>query len=504
MVRFALMLILCNCLHADDALDLGTQPAGEAMTLLLQVTLGDDREAALVWVRDNVGSEMRDLASDEVLAGMIFDLKKDHPGLKPKEVVFKSIYRSGVLLVDENEKRVGIRLRVADAAPHKIVGWQIDELDPETLPSGLPNDQVWIKALDVEINKYAEQGQFSGVLLLAKGDELLHHKAYGLAHRGFKVPVKTDTRFLIASVGKLFTTAVIGQLIEEGKLKLSTTVGEILNDFPNKAMRTATVEQLLAHTSGAPNFLDMDFWQSSKMKFNDYHQVFEYIRDKDLEFQHGDQFAYSNSGFMTLGLIIEAIEGVSFFQAVEKRVWEPASMKDTGIYVTDLLVERLAEPYSPIVYRFEGDEMVGDLDKSGKLHGTAGFSRASSPAGGAYSTAADLWGLIKSLRDGRIISPARLQSWTKIRNRRAIDFDKVRGYGLGFSLNEKHGKFSWGHSGSFPGTSAEAHYFPKYDYTVVIVSNIGYAARKLLDAVVEHMPVHFPEKTTESEENDQE
>jgi CubicO group peptidase (beta-lactamase class C family) len=118
-----------------------------------------------------------------------------------------------------------------------------------TGPSGLQAQSL--DSLRAEIRRLGSAGEFSGVVLLRKGGKTVLHEAYGLASIGYQAPNRTDTRFNLASVGKMFTAVSIGQLVEQGKLRWTDTLAKVLPDYPNRAQASRiTIHQLLTHTSG--------------------------------------------------------------------------------------------------------------------------------------------------------------------------------------------------------------------------------------------------------------
>src|SRR6185369_11049056 len=106
---------------------------------------------------------------------------------------------------------------------------------------------------------YAARGLLSGVILIAKDDEVILKKAYGQASLAYSAPMTLDTRLNVASIGKSLTGVAIAQLVDAGKLSYDDTVGKLLPDYPEQDVRKrVTVRQLLAHTSGLG---PLDYWQ---------------------------------------------------------------------------------------------------------------------------------------------------------------------------------------------------------------------------------------------------
>ena len=117
---------------------------------------------------------------------------------------------------------------------------------------------------------------FSGVVLVARAGAPVYEKALGLADRDRKTPNTVETRFSIGSINKIFTKTAIAQLVAQGRLKLSDTLGALLPDYPQAATKAATVDQLLSHQGGVADFFGPAFDQAPKDRFRsnaDYYQL---------------------------------------------------------------------------------------------------------------------------------------------------------------------------------------------------------------------------------------
>jgi CubicO group peptidase (beta-lactamase class C family) len=235
------------------------------------------------------------------------------------------------------------------------------------------------RATRSHLNSLARNEDFSGVVLIAKDGNPILQAAYGYANLADHIPNHIDTRFNMASMGKMFTAVAVMQLVQQGKIALTEEVGRYLPDFPNEAVRTqVTVEQLLTHTSGMGNF-----WEQLDEKAKDhYRSVSDYIplfAHEKLLFEPGKGFAYSNNGFTVLGLIIEAVSGKSYFDYVKENIYLPCGMADTDAFALDEPVSRMAIGYSR------------SQDRPGQLVSNLFVTTfKGGPAGGSYTTAPDL------------------------------------------------------------------------------------------------------------------
>ncbi|MFP2996087.1 serine hydrolase [Spongiivirga sp. MCCC 1A20706] len=258
---------------------------------------------------------------------------------------------------------------------------------------------------------------YHGSILIADGDEILFKKAYGI--NGItKEPNKVDTKYGIASMGKMFTAIAIMQLAEKEQISLEQTIGDILKDYPNEQAKKITVKQLLSHTSGLGDFFGPEFdqHQDSIKNLKDFLPFF--VNDP-LEFTPGDQMRYSNAGYIVLGLIIEKITGTDHNSYVAKNILAPSGM-------------------------------------SSKVS-------LSSSAGGGDLTIDDFHKFALALKNNTLISKESFSQMT-------IDH-YGNGYGYGMSLRNLNGKAIYGHNGGAPGTSGELDMVKGDSLIIITLSN---------------------------------
>lgn len=257
---------------------------------------------------------------------------------------------------------------------------------------------------------------YAGTVLIADGKSVLFQESYGAS--ASNSPNQLETKYDIASMGKMFTAVSIMQLIENQQLSLKQTIGEILEDYPNENAKQITVQQLLSHTSGLGDFFGPAFDQNkdSLKSLSDYLPFF--VNDP-LEFSPGEQMRYSNAGFIVLGLIIEKVSGTDYNNFVAKHILQPVGMTSTG----------------PLA----------------------------SSAGGGLSTVGDFHKFALSLQSKELISQS---SFT------AMTTDHFgNGYGYGMSLRELNGKKVYGHNGGAPGVSGELDMVQEEPLIILSMSN---------------------------------
>jgi CubicO group peptidase (beta-lactamase class C family) len=327
------------------------------------------------------------------------------------------------------------------------------------------SDAEIVRRLNAYLDRLAKEDEFSGAVLFAKEGRVLYKKAYGLASRAYNVPNRTDTKFNLASMGKMFTSVAIAQLVEQGKLSYTDTVGKILPDYPNKEVAAkVTVHHLLTHTSGIGDYFNEKFMESSRTRFRQIKDYFPLFVDRPLEFEPGARFRYSNAGFMVLGAIIEKVSGENYFDYVRAHIFKPAGMINTDAYELDQDTPNLAIGYTR-------EEPGGPVRNNTFLHVIKG-----GPAGGSYSTVEDLLRFDQALRTHRLIASA---TFDLITTGKVDAFGKRYAYGFGDS--RVNGQRIVGHSGGFPGINTQLDMYLDSGYTVAVMCNDDDGAQRVAE-----------------------
>ena len=323
-----------------------------------------------------------------------------------------------------------------------------------------------IAALAAQADAAVAEDAFSGVLLVARGDEVLLQRAWGLADRAAGTPVTLDTRFRLGSMNKMFTAVAVLQLVEAGRLSLEGSVGQSLPGYPNADIAKVTIRQLLTHAGGTGDIFGPAFDQHRlSLKTHD-----DYVRlygARGPTHPPGQAHEYSNYGYVLLGAIIERASGLSYEDYVARHVFAPAGMHDTGALPEDVDVPGRARAYT------RKDGAWVDAADTLPYRGTA--------AGGGYSTAADLLKFARALRAGILLSPASLAEATR---------RQTPWYGYGFMVGQRHGVAGFGHGGGAEGMNASLGIFPAQDTVVIGLSNLDPpAVERLVDYYTARMPL---------------
>src|SRR5690606_393049 len=134
-------------------------------------------------------------------------------------------------------------------------------------------------------------------------------------------------------------------LEERGKLKVSDSIKKHMPDAP-AAWEPITLEHLMTHTSGIPNFTNDPEYQKRKFHDAKVDEIISWFRDQPLEFAPGERMSYSNSGYLVLGWVIEKVSGESYETFVQTNIFKPLGMKDSGYDSNLAIIERRASGYT--------------------------------------------------------------------------------------------------------------------------------------------------------------
>ncbi|MDP9227163.1 MAG: beta-lactamase family protein [Actinomycetota bacterium] len=178
--------------------------------------------------------------------------------------------------------------------------------------------------IDAYIRPFVESENFPGAILVARGDDILFSKAYGMANYELKVPNSPRHRFHLASLTKMFTAAAVLLLEEQGKLATSDTVAKFLPDYPNG--EKILLEHLLTHTAGVPN---ADFSEGEGRVRYTTEQLVARFKDRPLDFEPGSRTRYSNSNYNLLAYIVEKVSGQSYGDYLKANIFDRLGMKST-------------------------------------------------------------------------------------------------------------------------------------------------------------------------------
>lgn len=327
-----------------------------------------------------------------------------------------------------------------------------------------------VEALKASIDAHA----FSGVVSLRQGGQVLFERATGYADRSNKIANSVDTRFGIASGTKFFTALAIGKLIAAQKLTLSTRLSDcVALDFPHYAP-DITIQHLLTHTSGIPDYFDEEKFPDSDHFFvsrpwyelkgpGDYLSVFP---DEPMKFPPGSRFSYCNGGYILLGVVIEALTGMKFQEYVEQAIFNPIGMNRSGFFPFNQLPEKTAFGY------------IEDAD--GWRTNIYNLPMVGASDGGAYTTVDDLAILWKAFWANEIVPEALVELYASPYVQAETERTHIY-YGHGLWIDEAMaGQRAVYIVGGDAGVSFKSSVLPALDLQVTVISNTTDGAWPLL------------------------
>lgn len=354
------------------------------------------------------------------------------------------------------------------AQPGKLGHAELFPMDDPTVYAGWPKTAVshaqMKQLIHAALDRLVRADDFSGCVTVADGGETVFDECRGLAERNFDVPVDHQTRFRVASVGKMFTAVAIGQLVEAGKLSWDSTLAQLVPEYPDHAAaKKITVWELLHHTSGLGDFFVPAFFEHRE-KYIDPADYLGLIARQPKPGEPGKGFHYSNAGYVLLGRIIENVSHEGYFDYIQHHVFAPAGMRSSGFNTLDEVTPKLAVGYfheSPFSTKWKANWMK--------------IPFKGSPAGDAYSTNADLLRFAAALRSGKLLKQATLAEMFK---------DPVpMGPGAieaGFGERLSHGRHIRGHQGGIEGETTDLAMIWETRGAVALTSNEGQSQTWLL------------------------
>ncbi len=310
---------------------------------------------------------------------------------------------------------------------------------------------------------------FRGIVYTVRVSEVLCEHVSGYADLPNRIPNTIETRFASASAGKAFVAVGILQLIEQRKLAFDDTLGKLLDIDLHEIDPDVTVEQLLTHTSGVPDYFDesvMDEYEELWKDFPNYRirhnsDLLPLFINKPMMYPKGERFQYNNSGYVLLAMIIEKITGLEFDAYLKKNVFDPSGMDSTGYFELDRLPSKCADNYIYCEDTKDYRTNIFSVDARG------------TGAGGAFITVRDIVRFWNGLISCRLLSKESVSKMFDRQSGNGIDPEEgLYGYGVWIIDNPKGQDIPY-FQGSDPGVSFISEYDPDKGIISVIVSNYG-------------------------------
>lgn len=308
-----------------------------------------------------------------------------------------------------------------------------------------------LTAIDAIAANALQDGVPGLVIAVSREGRVVLERAYGVQNLSTRVPVETNTIFQVASVTKQFTAALIMKLVERDQLDLGADIRSILPEL-DTGDAAVTVDHLLTHTSGLPNYLEAQFDPHEPVT---HAEVLAAINAAAMRFEPGARWEYNNSGYYLLGVIIERVSGVSYDAFLEAELLRPLGLVESAYcgnppaFPVPNGYVRLG-PLSPI--SFEAMDM------------TIPFA-----AGALCSTAEDLVRWSWALDQGLAITP---ESYEAMTTEAVLSSGEGAGYGYGIGVGEFNGEPVFSHTGGIPGFSSFLIIAPERGVSIAVITNL--------------------------------
>lgn len=355
---------------------------------------------------------------------------------------------------------------------NKITGFFLKPVDFIYPKDHLNNQRILstqekIFKIDSIVKKKNIEANFNGCVLIIDNGNIIYKDCHGYSNLEKRTLLNDSSVFYLASCSKQITATAIMILVEKGKLKFSDTIQKFISDLPYKNI---TVEHLLTHTSGLPDYISLmnKYWDKTKQASN-YDMINTLIKYKPKTyFKPGETFDYSNTGYALLAVIIEKCSGQSFSDFMKQNIFRPAGMQHSSVngsssasgdkvtnwaygyvYSDSLKKYVLPEKLSGYQYTNYLDPIVGD--------------------GNINSTITDLALWEKALRENKLIQKTTLDRAYSMRKFKSGE-ESNYGYGMFISNAPKNESLVY-HGGSWPGYHSFILRFIDKNSTIVILSN---------------------------------
>jgi D-alanyl-D-alanine carboxypeptidase len=438
-------------------------PAAHQFSAWLDAFNSGDRSRLLAFLEKDYAARTTDIDQEVSFRSMTggFEFKKVE---KSEATKF-----SGIVKERDSDQFKKFTIEVEAAKPYRITRLDLQAIarPAEFAMPRMSEDQV-IAALRAGLDQQVAADRFSGAVLVARKGKPIFSGAYGLADREKKTKNELTTRFRIGSMNKMFTAVAVLQLVQSGKIQLTAPLGDYLADYPNKDVSSrVTVHHLLTHTGGTGDFFGPEF-DAHRLELRTLEDYVKLYGKRGLDFEPGSRWAYSNYGFLLLGVMIEKVTGESYYDYVRDHVFTPAGMASTGSLPEDQTVSQRSVGYT----KFGGSEAWRPNTDTLPYRGTS--------AGGGYSTVEDLLRFADALENHKLLDTHH----TELLTTGKVDTGNGDKYAYGFMDRTEGGARSFGHGGGAPGMNGELTIFPRSGYVVAVLANIDPPAAQRVAAFI--------------------
>jgi CubicO group peptidase (beta-lactamase class C family) len=316
-----------------------------------------------------------------------------------------------------------------------------------------PTDTPLAKRIDAFLSPYYSADEPGISVIATRNGEIIFRKGYGSANIELGVPIEPHMVFRIASITKEFTAVLIMQLVEQGKISLDDDITKYLPDYPTQG-HTVTIAHLLSHTSGIIHFTQLQAFQDNIRQDHTPQEVIDVFKNEPFQFEPGERYSYSNSGYILLGVILEKVEGKSYEQLLRDNIFDPLGMNSAGRGGNDKIIPGRVNGYT---------RLDGVLVNDAIVTMTAAFS-----AGSLVMSIDDLAKWDEALYTNQLLNDASKElMWTPY----ILNDGKEIGYGLGWKLRSFLDNRIISHSGSIDGFTSQAYRVPDSHVFVAVFAN---------------------------------
>lgn len=312
----------------------------------------------------------------------------------------------------------------------------------------------YLKKIDQILAAYQDENTGASLLIIRDGEVSLQ-RSYGYADLEHRTKVKPETNFRLASVTKQFTAACILQLIQEGKLSLTTTLTEAFAGFPAYGSEV-TIKHLLTHTSGIPDYEDYVADTAFNPQIKDQGVLDILMKLDSSYFTPGSKFRYSNSGYALLALMVEKYSGQPFASYLQQHIFKPLGMNATLAHIKgENIVTDRAYGYTWTDDHWERRDQSSTSAVLGD--------------GGIYSNVLDLFKWDQALYTDRILPSHLIEeafAYNQLTNGDTIKY----GYGWHLKQNDKGEQVVY-HTGSSTSFRNIFYRIPSKRFSIILLTN---------------------------------
>jgi CubicO group peptidase (beta-lactamase class C family) len=302
--------------------------------------------------------------------------------------------------------------------------------------------------IDAYLSLLTENDDFSGTVLVAREGQVLLSKGYGFADREAGIPNTPQTKFRIGSITKQFTAIAILLLQDRGDLDTKSYTCQYIPDCP-EAWEKITIHRLLTHTAGLPDFTELPGYFETQGEPVTPLEMINRFKNEPLEFQPGEEWGYSNSGYTVLGYIIEEVSGQSYADFIQENIYQPLGMVNSGFDHNQDVIAR--------GYKGRG----GNWEEADYIDASVPYA-----AGALYSTVEDMYRWDQALYTEALVPQELLyRMFTPFAD------TPIGGYGYGWFITEKYHRPVILHGGGGDGFVAKIERYPEDGVTVIIQCN---------------------------------